>query len=86
MQVERTSATELTITGNIKTTADYLEIRRLVSAQVAEGARGVRHVKARGPQAIQRGDRVGREHGGAAAAEGARRLGVRPDESHPAQR
>ena len=29
MLIERTSAKELTITGNIKTTADYLEIRSL---------------------------------------------------------
>ena len=31
MQVARTNSSEITITGNIKTTADYLEIRNLVT-------------------------------------------------------
>jgi hypothetical protein len=31
MRIERTSAKELTITGNIKTTADYLEIRNMAT-------------------------------------------------------
>jgi hypothetical protein len=38
MQLTRTSATELTITGNIKTTADYLAIRKLVTELVDAGA------------------------------------------------
>jgi hypothetical protein len=38
MQLARTSPTELTITGNIKTTADYLAIRKLVTELVAAGA------------------------------------------------
>jgi hypothetical protein len=38
MRLTRTSATELTITGNIKTTADYLAIRKLVTALVDGGA------------------------------------------------
>jgi hypothetical protein len=38
MRLTRTSATELTITGNIKTTADYLAIRKLVTELVEAGA------------------------------------------------
>jgi len=38
MRLTRTSATELTITGNIKTTADYLAIRKLVTELVDAGA------------------------------------------------
>jgi hypothetical protein len=38
MELVRTSANEITITGNIKTTDDYLEIRKLVTAMVAGGA------------------------------------------------
>jgi len=38
MDIARTGPGELTITGNIKTTADYLEIRRLATEQVAAGA------------------------------------------------
>jgi hypothetical protein len=38
MQLARTSSTELTITGNIKTTADYLAIRKLVTELVEGGA------------------------------------------------
>ena len=41
MQLARTSATELTITGNIKTTADYLAIRKLVTELVDAGARSL---------------------------------------------
>jgi hypothetical protein len=38
MRLARTSATELTITGNIKTTADYLAIRQEVTEMVEAGA------------------------------------------------
>jgi len=38
MQLTRSSANELTITGNIKTTADYLAIRKLVTELVEAGA------------------------------------------------
>jgi hypothetical protein len=38
MQAERTSPSEVTITGNIKTTADYLAIRDLVTELVRAGA------------------------------------------------
>ena len=38
MQLNRTSATELTVTGNIKTTADYLAIRQEVTELVGAGA------------------------------------------------
>jgi len=38
MQLTRSSANELTITGNIKTTADYLAIRNLVTELVEAGA------------------------------------------------
>jgi len=38
MQLVRASSTELTITGNIKTTADYLAIRKLVTELVEAGA------------------------------------------------
>jgi hypothetical protein len=38
MQLARTSATEFTITGNIKTMADYLAIRKLVTELVDAGA------------------------------------------------
>ena len=38
MRLARTSATELTITGNIKTTADYLAIRQEVADMVEAGA------------------------------------------------
>jgi len=38
MRLTRTSATELTITGNIKTTAHYLAIRKLVTELVDAGA------------------------------------------------
>ena len=34
MQLAKTGSTELTITGNIKTTADYLAIRKITSAGV----------------------------------------------------
>jgi len=37
--LNQTSATELTVTGNIKTTADYLAIRKAVEDLVAGGAR-----------------------------------------------
>lgn len=38
MQAQRTSATEITITGNIKTTEDYLAIRQLATDLVSSGA------------------------------------------------
>ncbi len=38
MHIERTGQNEITITGNIKTTADYLEIRALATRVVEEGA------------------------------------------------
>jgi hypothetical protein len=38
MQLARTSSTELTITGNIKTMADYLAIRKQVTELVEAGA------------------------------------------------
>jgi hypothetical protein len=38
MQLARTNSTELTITGNINTTADYLAIRKLVTELVEGGA------------------------------------------------
>ena len=38
MRLDRTSATELTITGNIKSTADYLAIRQEVTDLVQAGA------------------------------------------------
>jgi len=38
MQLAKTGSTELTITGNIKTTADYLAIRKLVTELVEGGA------------------------------------------------
>jgi hypothetical protein len=38
MQLARTSSTELTITGNIKTMADYLAIRKQVTDLVEAGA------------------------------------------------
>jgi hypothetical protein len=40
----------------------------------------------RGAQAVQRGDGVGREDGGAAAAQGARHGRVRPEDGDAAQR
>ena len=44
-----------------------------------------RHIEPGGAQALERGDRVGREDGGAAAAERARDLGVRADDGDAAQ-
>lgn len=41
MQIAQTQPAEFTIVGNIKTTADYLEIRRLVLEAVAAGARSL---------------------------------------------
>ena len=41
MHIERTGAHDLTITGNIKTTADYLEIRKLSMELVGEGAKAI---------------------------------------------
>jgi len=38
MQLARKGTTDLTITGNIKTTADYLEIREMVTAIAGGGA------------------------------------------------
>jgi hypothetical protein len=38
MELVRTSPSELTITGNIKTTSDYLEIRKAVTDLVGQGA------------------------------------------------
>jgi len=38
MQLARNGTTDLTITGNIKTTADYLEIREMVTAIAGGGA------------------------------------------------
>ena len=41
MQIERTGASELTITGNIKSTADFLSIRDLVTETLWGGGREV---------------------------------------------
>jgi len=41
MHLARTNSSELTITGNIKTTADYLEIRKLVTEMVEAGAQSL---------------------------------------------
>ena len=41
MRIARTSQNELTITGNIKTTADYLAIRDLATDLVAQGAQAL---------------------------------------------
>ena len=41
MQLARKGTTELTITGNIKTTADYLEIREMVTAIAGGGATSI---------------------------------------------
>jgi len=41
MHLARTNSSELTITGNIKTTADYLEIRKLVTGMVEAGAQSL---------------------------------------------
>ena len=41
MDIARTSQNELTITGNIKTTADYLAIRELATELVAQGAKAL---------------------------------------------
>ena len=38
MDLARTGSAEITITGNIKTTQDYLAIRQLVGEVTAEGA------------------------------------------------
>jgi len=37
MQATRTGSNEITITGNIKTTEDYLQIRQLVMELVSQG-------------------------------------------------
>ena len=52
---------------------------------MAEGPGCVGHVESGAPQAVQRGDRVRREDGGAAAAEGPGQLGVRADNGDPAE-
>ena len=41
MRIERTGTSELTVTGNIKSTADYLSIRDLVTEALWGGGREV---------------------------------------------
>jgi hypothetical protein len=41
MQITRTAPTEITIIGNIKSTADYLDIRKMVMAAVDDGAKAL---------------------------------------------
>lgn len=41
MHIERNSAHEFTTTGNIKTTADYLEIRKMAMALVDDGSKAI---------------------------------------------
>jgi hypothetical protein len=41
MQITRTAPTEITIIGNIKSTADYLDIRKMVMDAVDDGAKSL---------------------------------------------